>query len=160
MSTSSSPTLRRFETLRRLPLGRHVFDLAVATFAPFNAVLGVKVEELAPGLARTSMRDAYFRRNHLRTVHAVALTGLAEVTGNLAVASLLAEGQRFVVRSFEIDFERKARGALRAECALEARAVSTGQDVEVSVAIYDAQGERVASARSVVAIRGEARRAA
>ena len=150
---AASPVLRRYRALSRVPLGGRAFDLAVAAFAPFNAVLGVHVEALEPGVARTAMRDRAFRRNHLGTVHAVALAGLAETTGNLAVASLLGPGESFVVRRFAIEYEKKARGALRGECRIDADALEPGQDVEVAVELSDERGERVARATSVVRVR-------
>src|SRR5688500_13101900 len=101
---ATSPVLSRFRALRRVPLGGRAFDLAVAAFAPFNAFLGVHVEQLEPGFARTAMRDRAFRRNHIGSVHAVALAGLAELTGNLAVTSLLPKGSTFIVRRFSIEY--------------------------------------------------------
>jgi uncharacterized protein (TIGR00369 family) len=153
MHAQQSPVIRRFRALRRLPLGATAFNLAVAAFAPFNVVLGVRVDELERGLARASTRDRLLRRNHLGTVHATAMSGLAEITGNLAVSTALGQGQTFIVRAFAIDFEKKARGTLRAECRVDPARLSPGADVRLDIEIHDRAGERVARARSVVAIR-------
>ena len=156
-----SPLLARYDTLRRFPAGKYVFDAALAAFAPFNAFLGVHVEMLDAGFARTRVADRPHRRNHLRTMHAVALSGLAEVTANLAVATLLPPGGSFVVRRFAIEFVKPARGELLAECRVPLSfVVADRAEVDVSTRIRDASGEVVATATACVRVRLKAPRSA
>src|SRR5690349_16517106 len=111
-----NPLVRRFEKFRRWPAGSYLVDAAVAAFAPFNAAAFVHVESLAPGAARTSMRDRFFRRNHLGSIHAMALATLGEITANMAILSALPEGASMIVTSYAIEFVKKARGTVHAAC--------------------------------------------
>lgn len=151
--TGPSPVLGRYRALRRFPGGGRAFDLALAAFAPFNAFLGVRVSSLEPGHALTAMGDRAFRRNHLSTVHAVALSGLAEVTGNLAVATLLPAGASFVVRRFAIVYEKPARGVIHAECRVpESYRIADRAEVELETTLRDSAGVVVARASACVRV--------
>lgn len=148
------PVLNRYRTLSRLPLGSKAFDVALALFAPFNAVFGIGVETLEPGYARTSVRDRRLRQNHLGTVHAAALAGYCEITGNLALSTVLPQGASFVVRRLSVEYEKKARGTLTIVCSFEPREFVHGDEPELEVMVHDASGARVARASSLVRIRG------
>lgn len=152
-----NPLVRRIASVRRWPAGGYLVDLAVAAFAPFNAAAFVHVESLAPGEARTSMRDRFFRRNHLGSIHAMALATLGEITGNMAILSALPEGSTMIVTSYSIEFVKKARGTVRAACDVDPRALPAEGEVVLETDIVDATDAVVARVKSVCRIRGPKR---
>lgn len=139
---------RAWERLSPLPGGRWLFNRLIGRMVPYTGALGARVEELRPGYARISLTQRRGVENHLRSVHAVALANLAEMTTGLAMLTALPGSARGIAVRLSVEYLRKARGRLTAECACEA---PSGREEEVTLRtdIKDAGGEVVA--------RGEAR---
>jgi len=133
--------------LAPLPGGRWLFGFLLGRFVPYSATLGARVEALEPGFCRVALPDRRAVRNHLDSVHAMALANLAELASGLAVVVGLPAGVRGIVTGFTISFVKKARGRLTAECRVEGLdQVATEQEREAEVAVSDAGGDVVARA--------------
>jgi uncharacterized protein (TIGR00369 family) len=113
---------------------------------PYSGSIGARVEELAPGWCRVGLRDRRRVRNHLGSIHAMALANLAEMASGLAVLAGLPSTVQGIVTGFSITYSRKARGRLVAECQAPSLEVTGVQECEASVVITDAEGHVVARA--------------
>jgi len=132
--------------LAPLPGGKTLFSLLLGRITPYSGTIGARVEELAPGFCRAALRDRRRVRNHLNSVHAMALANFAELTSALAVLSGLAPGVQGIVTGFSITYQKKARGRLIAECRVTGLDVSAERDQEAVVTVSDAAGDVVAQA--------------
>ena len=92
------------------------------------------------------MRDRKAVRNHLNSVHAIALMNLAEATSGLAMNFGLPETARAIVTKLEIEYLKKARGTLTATCECGIPDASQDQEVQVVADIHNDAGELVARA--------------
>src|SRR5690242_2374575 len=71
--------------LQHVPGGRRLFDRLLGIAIPYTGALGAEVVSLSNGHARVRLRERRGVRNHLHSIHAIALANLAELTGNLAL---------------------------------------------------------------------------
>jgi len=113
---------------------------------PYSGTIGARVAELEPGWCRVTLRDRRRVRNHLASVHAMALANLAEMASGLAVLVGLPPGVQGIVTGFSIRYQKKARGLLTADCRVSGLDVTAEQEYEAAVTVTDAQGDIVATA--------------
>ena len=132
--------------LSPLPGGKALFSLIIGTTAPYTGSIWAQAEELAPGYARWSLRDRRAIRNHLNSIHAVALTNLAEVTSGTAMLMSLPTGTRGIVTGLTTTYLKKARGTLVAESRCVLPDLSADTRFELSCEIRDRSGDVVATA--------------
>jgi len=132
--------------LASLPGGKTLFTFLLGRMTPYSGSIGARVEELAPGWCRVALRDRRRVRNHLGSIHAMALANLAEMASGLAVLVGLPANVQGIVTGFSITYLKKARGRLIAECRAERLDVTAAQEYEAAVAVTDTQGDVVARA--------------
>jgi len=148
-SSLSAPGERlrsRWQRLSKFPGGKTLFSLLVGWMTPYSGTMGARVAELEPGWCRVTLRDRRRVRNHLASVHAMALANLAEMASGLAVLAGLPPGVQGIVTGFSITYLKKARGLLTAECRVSGLDVTTEQEYEAPVTVTDTQGDVVATA--------------
>ena len=142
----ANPVREQWDRLSRLPGGRRLFGLVLGRMAPYTGTIRPRVRELSAGHARVEMRDRRAVRNHLRSVHAVALLNLAEVTSGLALNYALPPDARAILTGLSIEYLKKARGTLLATADFEPPATSERREYAVESVIRDAGGDVVARA--------------
>lgn len=130
--------------LSRVPFGKTMFSILIGRMAPYTGTMGARIEDLGPGYSRWTLRDRRKVRNHLNSVHAVALVNLAEVTSGTAMLTALPPGTRGIVTGIEMTYFKKARGPLTAECRCQVPAVNGETSYQVTADVRDAVGDVVA----------------
>jgi uncharacterized protein (TIGR00369 family) len=139
--------------LAALPGGKALFSFLFGRMTPYTGTLGARVESLEPGFCQVSLPDRRRVRNHLDSIHAMALANLAEAASGLAVVAALPPGVQGIVTGFSITYVKKARGRLVAECRVDVTAVTVECEQQAEVAITDASGDVVARATATWRLR-------
>jgi len=130
-----------------MPFGKQVFRFVLGRTVPYSTSIRPTVLALSPGHAKVGMRDHHAVRNHLGSVHAIALANLGEFASGLAMTAGMPGHVRGIVRSIAVEFSKKARGALVAECRVTFPEVAGDTDLEVRSEIRDEAGDLVTTVR-------------
>ena len=115
-----SIAMERWSRARGSRLGRWLFSRALGRYAPYTGTIGAQVEQLEPGRSVVTMRDRKAVRNHLNSIHAVALSNLTEVSGSFAIIASMQPDTRMIPVRLETEYVKKARGRLTGMSAIPA----------------------------------------
>jgi len=139
-----SPLLAQWRRLSQLPGGARLFSLGIGRLVPYTGTVRPHVVALGPGYARVRMADRRRVRNHLDSIHAIALTNLGEFSTGIALLAGLPGDARAILIGLDVAFTKKARGTLEAECTVEAPVTAERREVPCEAIVRDATGDVVA----------------
>jgi len=137
-----------YDRLRNIPFGHWIFSRLIGYMAPYSASVRPQVVELRDGYAKVQMRDRRSVRNPFQSVHAIAILNLAELAGGLAFVYSLPKNARGIVTGLEIDYLKKGRGTLTAECSCEPVRSNDNNNYLLNIDVSNEAGEVVAKVRA------------
>jgi acyl-coenzyme A thioesterase PaaI-like protein len=144
-----SPGTRILRLWRRLapyPGGQWLFAQIFGRTVPYSGSVGPRVRVLEPGHAEVEIPDRRSNRNHLGSVHAIALMNAAEQASGLAMLVGLPDGIRGIVTHISMEYLKKARGTIRAVSTVVVPTVTTDTEMDVAADCLDREGAVVARA--------------
>jgi len=144
-SSPGAKILNAWTKLHRLPGGSWLFSRIFTWNVPYTGSIRANVIELRPGFSRVMLRDRKRVRNHLNSIHAVALVNLGEMTSGLALLTGLPARVRGIVTNLSTQYHKKARGTLIAECICDIPEISDDIEYKVVANIMDQEGDMVAT---------------
>lgn len=149
MARSIGPGLRaQWRRLAALPGGKRIFSIVLGRYVPYTGTIGAVIAQLEPGLCVASLRDRRGVRNHLGSIHAMALANLGEMVTGLALMNSLPDRARGILAGFSVEYLKKARGRLTAECRCEIPADNSEREYQLTGEIRDAEGDIVTIAQA------------
>jgi len=138
-----------WQSLSPKPAGKFVFSRLFGRFIPYSGSIRPRILELAAGRAVIAIDDRRAVRNHLDSVHAVALANLGEMSTGLALTFGMPADARSILVRLSCEYLKKARGRLVATCEAPAVPSTEPRDYEVVSLIRDEKGDTVARATAV-----------
>jgi acyl-coenzyme A thioesterase PaaI-like protein len=149
MAASASDLRAGWTRFKGLPGGPWLFSRLFGVAVPYAGSVRPRILVLGPGRAVIAMRDRRRVRNHLRSIHAIALANLAEMTTGLALGFGLPEGMRTILVRVECAFLKKARGTITAACDAPVLTEIVEKEVLVESVLTNEAGEVVARGRAI-----------
>lgn len=136
-----------YQKLSRWPLGKALFSAAVCFTAPYFGSIRPRIEKLEVGLVEVSVRNRRSVRNHIRTVHAIAMANACELSAGMLIEVSLPSSMRWIPRGMQINYLQKAESNITARAKLDVSMLPTAaSDVVIPVEVFDEQGMMVVSA--------------
>jgi acyl-coenzyme A thioesterase PaaI-like protein len=148
---AANRTLRVFRLLSHFPFGRFIYSKLVNFYAPYTGTIKAVVTNLSPGLCTTEMKDRRSIQNHLRTVHAIALCNLCEMTMGLMVDATISPHLRWIPRAMNVQYVKKARGKLSGRSWIDPDAFAPG-NITIPVEIYNMSGDIVVKTDIILSV--------
>ena len=145
----SASVLSLYRRITRWPAGGWTFSRLICLKAPYFATIAPRFVALEPGRCEVRMRDRRRVRNHIGTVHAIALCNLAELSAGVMTDATIPADMRWIPRGMNVEYLKKAVGTLHGIATPEtaARTSNDGYEWPVAVQVTDAAGEAVFRAR-------------
>jgi len=137
--------LERYQTISRLPGGKFIFGKLVGFSAPFFGKIRPKFIDLRLAYCEAQIKDRWGIRNHLGTINAGALCSLAEMTGGLALDSVVPKSMRWIPRSMTVEYLAKATGTITPISEFDPSLVKVG-DVIIPITVSNTKNEVVFTA--------------
>ncbi|MEE9343645.1 MAG: hotdog fold domain-containing protein [Gammaproteobacteria bacterium] len=146
MAQSIGPMLRKqWRLLSGVPAGQWLFSRALGLMVPYTGSIGGVVRKLEPGCCVVTLTDRRKVRNHLHSVHAIAQCNLGEMVTGLALMNSLPDQTRGILKGLSVEYLKKARGTLTAECRCEIPPDNQRREYQLTGEIRDAENEPVAT---------------
>jgi acyl-coenzyme A thioesterase PaaI-like protein len=139
------PVRRIFDLARKVPGGRWLYSRLVGLYIPYTGSIGADVVDLGPGFAQLRLTDRRAVRNHLDSVHALAIANLGELTTGLSLMASVPAKARSILKHLEVDYRRKARGTLTSRAEAPTDLPPGRHEVPITAEIRDAANQVVAT---------------
>lgn len=138
-------TLKAYNIVSKLPFGNRIFSRYVTLMTPYFTSIKPYMTDLRPGYCKMVIKDRRAVRNHLGTIHAIAMCNMAEfVMGMVAEASIKPD-QRWIPKTMKVNYLKKAKGDLTAVCEIDPELFQLG-DLDLPIKVTDPNGQVVFTA--------------
>jgi acyl-coenzyme A thioesterase PaaI-like protein len=141
--------LALYRRLAGKPMGRWLFSRLICFKAPYFSTIRPRITALEPGRCEAVIRDRRGVRNHIGSVHAIAMCNLAELVGGLMTDATIPASMRWIPKGMAVQYLKKAKGTLRATATPDIAVVEAeqGYELPVSVKVRDGDDDAVFHAR-------------
>lgn len=144
LGTNLHKLLPLWNTLKRYPGGIWLFSKIIGFIVPYTGSMSARILHLEPGSCRLFLKDRRKIRNHLKSIHAIALANMGEATGGIALVVSLPKNGRAILVNLCTEYLKKARGHLTSQVNFSPPTLTEDMDIEIITEIFDQQNNLVA----------------
>ena len=97
--------------------GTVAYSKLISQLSPYSGSISPIVEEFTETNIKVSMTEHRYIKNPFKSIHAIAISNLGELTSGLLMMEILKrENKRGIITSIKTYYQKKARGKLTAVC--------------------------------------------
>jgi len=142
--------LKMWKQVSPYPLGKHVASLAFGLYAPYFLNLRALITDMQIGHAEVVMKQRWAVQNHIKTVHAIAVCNLIEMTMGIVATTTIPKHLRWLPKGMDVNYLKKSSGTLTCTSTVDPKTIFTlpayPGDVSIPVEVRNANGDLVTSA--------------
>jgi len=140
---SQSASLKLWKQLGGTAVGRWLHARAVCFIAPYFGSIRPSFTVLEPGHVEVRFRNRRAVRNHIKSVHAIAMCNAAELAGGICMDVSLHADFRWIPIGMTVRYQKIARSDLTAVCRIDRWDWEAPQEVVMPVGVFDTAGDEV-----------------
>ncbi len=111
--------LEVWKKMASYPGGKALFSYIFASKAPYFMTIRPRILEIEAGKASVKMNQSWIVQNHIKTVHAIAVCNLVEMTMGLVAEVSIPSHLRWLPMGMDIEYLKKATGTLTAKSDID-----------------------------------------
>jgi acyl-coenzyme A thioesterase PaaI-like protein len=134
---NTSLALRSWTRLNGTTFGRWVFTRIICFRAPYFGSISPMFVMLEPGRAVVTMRKCRKVKNHIGTIHAIAMANLCEIAAGTLTEVSIPQDMRWIPKGMSIQYLAKAATTITATADLPPVKSGEAVDAVVSVDVRD-----------------------
>eukprot|EP01032_Pedospumella_encystans_P021510 gene21510-24397_t len=118
--------------------------------SPYFFTIRPSVNDMKSGYSSVSMKQRWGVQNHIKTVHAIAVCNLVEMSMGLVTEATIPDHLRWIPMGIDVSYKKKATGRLTATSTIDANTFFTLKTypgmVKVPVTVVNEDGTVVTTA--------------
>ena len=127
----------------KLPAGKRIFSKLICLKAPYFNTIKPVFKELRPGYCEVTMKKRRAVHNHIKSVHAIAMCNLSELTAGTMLEATLPQGMRWIPKNMSVEYLKIAKTDLKAVCKISTENLDTPQELPMTVQVTDTNDAEV-----------------
>jgi acyl-coenzyme A thioesterase PaaI-like protein len=130
--------------LENKPFGKAIFSYVVGYLIPYTGSIKPYIMQAKQGFAEVILHDKKSVRNHLNSIHAIALANLGEVTTGIALHFSLNNHARAILTELKVIFLKKARGVIYSRAQINMEEIKKFGEITIKATLSDHTREEIA----------------
>ena len=121
----------------KLPAGKRIFSKLVCLKAPYFGTIKPQFKALKPGYCKIEMKNRRAVHNHIKSVHAIAMCNLSELTAGTMLEATLPPSMRWIPKNMSVEYLKIAKTDLKAVCKISTEDLDKPQELAMTVHVTD-----------------------
>jgi acyl-coenzyme A thioesterase PaaI-like protein len=135
--------INTYQKCAKLPAGKRIFSKLICLKAPYFGTIKPLFKELRPGYCEVTMKKRRAVHNHIKSVHAIAMCNLSELTAGTMLEATLPQSMRWIPKGMAVEYLKIAKTDLKAVCKISTADLDQPQELPMTVQVTDTSDAEV-----------------